>query len=237
MAVTPIRASAGNETARAVFAGLPRRYDRLAWLLSFGQDRRWRRRVVDAVAAAPPGRVLDVATGPAGVALAVSRRTGAEVVGVDIDEAMLRQGVRNVQREGAADSVSLLVARAEELPFEDATFDAVSFAYLLRYVDEPDATLAELARCVRPGGVVAGLDFYVPPRRLWRLLWRAYTAAVLPAMGGLLGGRAWWRVGRFLGPSIRAHHSRFPLEWQVSAWERAGLRDIGWQIMSVGGGI
>lgn len=237
MVVTPHRVSFGNQTARTVFAGLPRRYDRLAWLLSFGQDRRWRRTVVDAVAAATPRRVLDVATGPAGVALAVARRTDAEVVGVDLDDAMLRQGVANVRRSDCAGSVSLLAARAEELPFADASFDAVSFAYLLRYVDDPAAALAELARCVRPGGVVAGMEFFVPPRRGWRALWRAYTAAVLPAAGGILGGPAWWRVGRFLGPSIRGFYARFPMEWQVSAWERAGLRDVDHRVMSLGGGI
>src|SRR5213592_313616 len=103
MALAPVPAStrsAANATARRIFAGLPARYDRLAWLLSFGQDRRWRSSVVAAVAAASPARVLDVATGPAGVALAVADRTSADVVGVDLDEAMLRRGVDNVRRAG-----------------------------------------------------------------------------------------------------------------------------------------
>ena len=75
----------GEPVARTVFTGLPARYDRLAYLLSFGQDRRWRRAVVDHAAAASPGLVLDVATGPAGIALAVASRTGANVVGVDLN--------------------------------------------------------------------------------------------------------------------------------------------------------
>jgi demethylmenaquinone methyltransferase / 2-methoxy-6-polyprenyl-1,4-benzoquinol methylase len=240
MALDPVpmsTRSGGNATARRVFAGLPQRYDHLAWLLSFGQDRRWRRGVVTAVAAASPARVLDVATGPAGVALAVAGGTGAEVVGVDLDEAMLRQGVENVRRGAGNRRVTLAVARAEQLPFRDGSFDAVSFSYLLRYVDQPAATVSEMARCLRPGGVMASLDFFVPPNLLWRGLWRLYTAIVLPVLGGVIGGPAWWRVGRFLGPNIRHHYTRFPLEWHVRAWEQAGLLDVGWRVMSVGGGL
>ncbi|HEV2452417.1 MAG TPA: class I SAM-dependent methyltransferase, partial [Streptosporangiaceae bacterium] len=96
MGVMPNRLR-GDDVARTVFDGLPARYDRLAYLLSFGQDRRWRGAVVDRVAAAGPQRVLDVATGPAGVALALAARTGAHVAGVDLNEPMLRAGAANVR--------------------------------------------------------------------------------------------------------------------------------------------
>jgi demethylmenaquinone methyltransferase/2-methoxy-6-polyprenyl-1,4-benzoquinol methylase len=227
----------GNATARAVFTGLPARYDRLAWLLSFGQDRRWRRRVVDVTGGRRPERVLDVATGPAGVALAVAAESGASVVGVDLNLPMLRQGAANVRRAHRDAQVRLVAARAEQLPFADATFDAVSFSYLLRYVDDPAATLREMARCVRPGGTMASLEFYVPPRLCWRIAWRLYVAVVLPVAGLVTGGPPWWRVGRFLGPSIRSHYARYPLTWHVDAWRRAGFEEIGWRVMSLGGGL
>jgi len=229
--------SRGNAVARTVFAGLPPRYDRLAYLLSFGQDRRWRRCVVDHVVAAGPRRVLDVATGPAGVALAIAGRIPASVLGVDLNVPMLLQGQANVRRAQRDAQVRLLAARAEQLPFDDASFEAVSFAYLLRYVDDPAATVAEMVRVLRPGGTLAGLDFYVPPRALWRWAWRLYTAVVLPTLGLLTGGRSWWKVGRFLGPDIRAHYRRHPLEEQMRDWERAGLVDVGCRVMSVGGGL
>src|ERR1700751_1657356 len=124
----------GGDVSRAVFADLPARYDRLAYLLSFGQDRRWRRAVVDHAAAASPGLVLDVATGPAGIALAVAARTGADVVGVDLNEPMLRAGLPRIRR--ASERVRVAAGRADQLPFADATFDAVTFSYLLRYVDD-----------------------------------------------------------------------------------------------------
>jgi demethylmenaquinone methyltransferase/2-methoxy-6-polyprenyl-1,4-benzoquinol methylase len=224
--------------ARTVFAGLPARYDRLSLWLSLGQDRRWRRAIVDRLAEVSPGQcVLDVATGPAGVALAIAERTGCRVVGVDLNEPMLREGVRNVRATGRTNDVALLVGRAEQLPFCDGSFDAVSFSYLLRYVDDPGATLTEMARCVRPGGVLAGLEFFVPPAWGWRMLWRFYTAIVLPAVGRLLGGRAWWGVGRFLGPNITAHYRDYSLDWHLHAWEQAGLQEVGWRVMSVGGGL
>lgn len=229
--------SLGNQVAREVFAGLPARYERLAWLLSFGQDRRWRRLVVDRVAAGQPGRVLDVATGPAGVALAVARCTGATVVGVDLNEPMLRQGRRNVQAADRPGQVVLVLGRAEQLPFPDECFDAICFSYLLRYVDEPAAAIEEMTRCLRPGGTMASMEFFVPPAVGWRAAWHIYVAAVLPVAGWLAGGSAWWRVGRFLSQSIPAHYRRYPLEWHVRAWEQAGSSDVGWRLMSLGGGL
>ena len=227
----------GDDVARAVFDGLPARYDRLAYLLSFGQDRRWRRAVVDRVAAAAPQRVLDVATGPAGVALALAARTGARVAGVDLNEPMLRAGAANVRRAGQQERVGLVAGRADRLPFADGSFDAVVFSYLLRYVDDPAATVAELARCLRSGGTLASLEFYVPPHPLWRASWRAYTRLALPVLGGIAGGPAWVRVGRFLGPSISGHYREHPLDAHVAAWHAAGMAGVEVRLMSLGGGL
>jgi demethylmenaquinone methyltransferase/2-methoxy-6-polyprenyl-1,4-benzoquinol methylase len=223
----------GEPVARDVFAGLPARYDRLAYLLSLGQDRRWRRAVADHAAAAHPRRVLDVATGPGGVALAVAARTGADVVGVDLNEPMLRAGVR----ASPHGRFRVAAGRADQLPFADAAFDAVTFSYLLRYVDDPAATIAEMARCLRPGGTLASLEFCVPPQPGWRAAWWCYTRLALPVLGGMAGGPAWYRVGRFLGPSISAHYRRYPLAWHEEAWRRAGLTDVGTGLMSLGGGL
>jgi demethylmenaquinone methyltransferase/2-methoxy-6-polyprenyl-1,4-benzoquinol methylase len=227
----------GEPVAREVFTGLPARYDRLAYLLSFGQDRRWRRAVTDHAAAAPPRLVLDVATGPAGVALAVAARTGADVVGVDLNEPMLRAGLANVRRPGLRGRVRLAAGRADQLPFADGTFDAVTFSYLLRYVDDPAATIAEMTRCLRPGGTLASLEFCVPPQPLWHGAWWCYTRLALPVLGGITGGRPWYEVGRFLGPSISSHYRRYPLAAHVAAWRAAGLTGVGVGLMSMGGGL
>jgi demethylmenaquinone methyltransferase/2-methoxy-6-polyprenyl-1,4-benzoquinol methylase len=231
-----------NSFARKLFAPLPARYDRLAELLSFGQNGRWRRAMVDhivpAASAAPASMVVaDIAAGTAGVSLQLADRTRARVVGIDLTEQMLRQGAANVIAAGAGQRVSLVNGRAEQLPLPDASVDALTFTYLLRYVDDPQATLTELARVVKPGGTVASLEFLVPPSAFWRLWWRAYTWLVLPVGGLLTGGREWYEVGRFLGPSIAGHYRRYPVDWTVRAWQQAGLEDVGVKVMSLGGGL
>ena len=222
--------------AQQLFQGLPRRYDLLAEALSFGQNRRWRRTMVDTLVEGGPATVLDVATGTAGVAIQIARRTSAHVTGIDITEAMLRRGQAAVLREASQERIALVEGQAEALPFPDATFDALTFTYLLRYVADPGATIAELARVVRPGGTVASLEFHVPPRPLLRGAWWLYTRVGLPVLGGL-AGREWYRVGRFLGPSISTHYDHYPLPWTVEAWQRAGIADVGVRVMSLGGGL
>lgn len=226
-----------NRFTRSLFHALPSRYDTLAYLLSFGQDRRWRADAVRHIAAATPKRVLDVACGPAGVTLAIARATDASITGIDLTEEMLRLGLSNVERSQHAGRIRLAVARAEQLPFADATFDAVSFSYLMRYVDDPAATIKELARCLRPGGVMASLEFGVPAWPPAHAVWFAYTRVGLPLFGLLLGGRPWYRVGRFLGPSIANHYARHPISAHVAAWQAAGLRGITVRPMSFGGGV
>jgi demethylmenaquinone methyltransferase/2-methoxy-6-polyprenyl-1,4-benzoquinol methylase len=227
-----------NAFAQDLFRALPQRYDVLEELLSFGQNRRWRTAMVDAVVAGrPPDRVLDVATGTAGVALMLTERSGAAVLGIDLTEQMLRVGQGRVAAHGRNGRITLVAGRAEQLPFEDDTFDALTFTYLLRYVADPAATIAELARVVRPGGVVSSLEFGVPGHPLWRTAWRLYTRVLLPIGGFLGGGREWARVGRFLGPSIESHYAAYPVADHVRMWQEAGLTDVHTKPMSLGGGL
>jgi demethylmenaquinone methyltransferase / 2-methoxy-6-polyprenyl-1,4-benzoquinol methylase len=223
--------------ALGLFAGLPSRYDRLASLLSLGQDRRWRREMIDHVVPLEAGLTLDVATGPAGVAIDLSKRLTGLIVGVDLSADMLEQGRRNVTDAQLRGRIALVRGQGECLPFPDASFDALTFTYLLRYVADPAATLAELARVVRPGGAVASLEFAVPPNVWWRWSWRLYTRLVLPLAGAVLGGRPWFDVGRFLGPNIEDHYRKFPVHAAVQAWEAAGFTDVGLRRMSLGGGL
>ncbi|MDQ2922974.1 MAG: class I SAM-dependent methyltransferase [Candidatus Dormibacteraeota bacterium] len=226
-----------NAIAINLFSGLPRRYDLLAEVLSFGQNARWRRNLVDHLAAHKPRNVLDVATGTGGVAIALAAETDARITGVDISEAMLEQGRERVRRAELADRIKLEPARAEALPYSSQSFDALSFTYLLRYVDDPAATVGELARVIRPGGHMASLDFYVPPNAFWRTAWWAYTRTLLPGAGIVLGGKAWWDVGLFLGPNIEAHYSQWPLARIVDSWREAGMVDVEYRVMSLGGGL
>jgi demethylmenaquinone methyltransferase/2-methoxy-6-polyprenyl-1,4-benzoquinol methylase len=226
-----------NVFARRLFRGLPARYNLLAEVLSFGQDRRWRDEMVAHAATPPPGSVLDVACGPAAVTSALARATGATIVGLDLSRDMLGEGARNVAAHGLAHRVGLVLGRGEQLPFPDGTFDALTCTYLLRYVADPAATIAELARVVRPGGAIASLEFAVPPNPFWHACWWGYTRLVLPVAGWCTGGRAWYDVGRFLGPSISRHYEAYPVPWTLDAWQRAGIEGVGHRSMSLGGGL
>jgi demethylmenaquinone methyltransferase/2-methoxy-6-polyprenyl-1,4-benzoquinol methylase len=132
--------------------------------------------------------------------------------------------------------VRWIEGQAEALPFGDASFDALTFTYLLRYVDDPAATMRELARVIRPGGRIASLEFGVPPWPPARAAWRLYTRVGLPILGRLVS-REWAAVGRFLGPSIAGFYARHPLERITGYWRAAGLEDVHVRRMSLGGGV
>jgi len=221
---------AGDVSARTLFAPLGPTYDRYAALLSLGQDPRWRRFLVSRLDVGPRDTVLDVATGTGAVASELLEQSGCTVVGLDQSPEMLAEARRRLPA-----SVTLVEGRAEQLPFPDAAFDALTFTYLLRYVTDPGATLRELARVVRPGGTIAGLEFAVP-RGVWRPLWEVYVRAGLPLAGRALA-RGWAEVGDFLGPSIRGFYERYPEPTLLELWWDAGIRDLHARRLSLGGGI
>ncbi len=233
----PYIAGDRNRFAQQLFTPLPQRYDRLAEVLSLGQNGRWRRAMIDHIVPASPHTMLDVASGTAGVAIQLAARTPADVVGVDLTMQMLAQGRENVSTAGLSTRIQLVAGRAEQLPFPDRTFDALTFTYLLRYVEDPQATLRELARVVKPGATVASLEFFLPPNRFWRVMWWCYTRLLLPVGGLITGGKEWFRVGRFLGPNISGHYRKYPLSWTEDAWRQAGFENVGVSVMSLGGGL
>ena len=212
--------------AQALFEGIAPEYEWMGGVLSFGQDPRWRRFLVSRVDAPRGASVLDVATGTGLVARAVAAR-GYQVTGIDASEPMLRSG------EAAGPRV---VALAESLPFGDAGFAALTFTYLLRYVDDPAATMKELARVVRPGGVVASLEFHVPGARWARSAWRPYTRHVMPLVGSIVSP-AWASTGRFLSRSIEEHWRIHPLQEQLGWWDAAGIGSVHTRTMSNGAAI
>ena len=214
--------------ARALFAPLGPTYDRVGAALSFGQDPRWRRLLVSRLPN-DGGEVLDVATGTGLVAKALVER-GFRVTGVDQSPEMLA-----LARQRFGERVEFVEASADELPFADRSFDHLTFTYLLRYVDDPAATLRELARVVRPGGTVAMLEFGLP-RGVWRPPWDLWVGVGLPLAGRLLSP-GWHEVGRFLGPSIRRFHAALPEPQLVALWRAAGIEDVRVRRPSLGGGL
>ena len=217
-----------------LFRGLPRQYDRVGAVMSFGQDPRWRQALVDFIDPRPGMRILDVATGTGMVAFALAGR-GAEVVGLDQSEAMLSGAKTRLEHTPElVERLSFMRGEAESLPFADGEFDALSFTYLLRYVDDRAATMRELVRVVKPGGRIGMVEFGVPGDPALRALWRIHTRAGLPLIGRAVS-KDWYEVGRFLGPNIEQFHAEEPD--LPTLWRNAGIGEARQQDLSFGAGV
>jgi demethylmenaquinone methyltransferase/2-methoxy-6-polyprenyl-1,4-benzoquinol methylase len=216
--------------ARELFAPLGPSYDRYARLLSFGQDPAWRRFLVSRIPAGPDDTVLDLATGTGAVALELVRQKVCSVVGVDQSPEMLAEARRRL----ATSRVRLVEASAEDLPFEDESFDGLTAAYLLRYLSDLPAGLRGLARVLRPGSTASLLDFGVPSGPAPRALWNLYVDVGLPTLGRVISP-GWHEVGRFLGGSIRQFDERWPVPRLLDAFREAGFEDVRARRLSLGG--
>lgn len=190
-----------------MFDGIAHRYDLLNRLMSFGLDRRWRRKTVESLAlgtissnSAP--RVLDLATGTADLAIRIARtQPHAHVTGLDPSSGMLEIAGQKTARFGLADRIDLVQGSAEELPFDDDSFDAVCIGFGIRNVPDRPRALREMARVVRPGGRIAILELSEPERGVMGKLAQWHVHVVVPRMGALLSGS---KEYRYLQQSIAA---------------------------------
>jgi demethylmenaquinone methyltransferase/2-methoxy-6-polyprenyl-1,4-benzoquinol methylase len=219
--------------ARELFSGIAATYDWPPQLMSYGQYRRWHRLLLAQLRLPTPALVLDMATGTGALALPLTRRPGVRVIAADITRPMLLEAQRRARRQTLP--LDLVECTAEAPPFAPAVFDAVIFTYLLRYVNDVPAVLRALARLVRPGGVMASLDFAVP-RQPFYWPWRLHTDLLMPALGRLISP-AWHRVGRFLGESIRRFYERWPEERLLALWRENGFADVRARRLSLGGAL
>ena len=165
----------------------------------------------------PRNLVLDVCTGTAGVALEIARHHDGRIVGLDVSHSMLKAGLGAVGESSLDGRIQLIQGRAEHLPFPDETFDTVVFTYLLRYVQEPDVTIRELSRVLKPGGELLSLEFGIPENSWMKALWLIYNKVVMPVMTIPIS-RGWHRVGCFLGPSISGFCQRYPVDRIAAIW-------------------
>jgi demethylmenaquinone methyltransferase / 2-methoxy-6-polyprenyl-1,4-benzoquinol methylase len=203
--------------AQDLFDGVAPLYDTWAQVLTYFQYLRWREFLVSRMALRPGNLVLDVCTGTAGVAMEIADRHDGRIVGIDVSHLMLQAGLLAIEKKSLDGRVQLVQGRAEHLPFPDETFDAVVFTYLLRYVQEPDATIRELSRVVKPGGQLLSLEFDIP-RAFWmRALWELNNRVVMPVMTFPVS-RGWHRMGCFLGPNISDFCHRWPVDRLAGIW-------------------
>ena len=225
-----------NALVRRLFDRIADGYEGPAKVFSLFQYGRWRRTLVSRLSLAPQDSVLDVCTGTGLVAIQIAKRAGCRVVGVDLSDRMIEQAQRALKARDMAPSVRLVKGRAESLPFADDSFDAVVFTFLLRYVEDRQATLCELARVLRPGGEMASLEFFVPQSPVFYALWLLHTRVVLP-LGTKFLSPGWGEVGSFLGPSISAFYRKHTLDDLSGMWARAGIGGVESNVLSKGAAV
>jgi demethylmenaquinone methyltransferase/2-methoxy-6-polyprenyl-1,4-benzoquinol methylase len=194
VAVSNVFYAPGEQRAAKVndlFAAIARRYDLLNDLQSFGLHRRWKHRVVELAAVRPGHRALDVCCGTGDIALALAQR-GTEVTGLDFSQAMLEiaETRRLKNPQSASANLEFIHGDAQQLPFPDNSFDAVTVGYGLRNLASWETGLREMLRVVRPGGRLVVLDFGKPPNALWRAIYFAHLRISAPLMGWLFCGNA-----------------------------------------------
>jgi demethylmenaquinone methyltransferase/2-methoxy-6-polyprenyl-1,4-benzoquinol methylase len=208
--------------AQDLFDGVAPSYDAWAQVLTFFQYLRWRRFLVSRMALQPGNLVLDVCTGTAGVAMEIADHHNGKIVGLDVSHSMLQAGLSAIEKRSIDGRIQLVQGRAERLPFPDETFDTVVFTYLLRYVQDPDATIRELSRVLKPGGELLSLEFGIPEALWVRALWEIYNRVVMPVMT-IPVSRGWHRMGCFLGPSISGFCKQYPVEHLAAIWRDNGI--------------
>ncbi len=217
-ATTPERMGSG-----AMFDRIAHRYDLLNRIISLGIDGSWRRRAVRALALSEGARVLDVASGTADLAVEIARRIPAStVVGLDPSEGMLAVGATKVAKAGLTDRVDLVAGDAQALPFEDASFDAVTIAFGIRNVPDRSLALREMRRVTRPGGGIAILELSEPEGGALGALARMHVHTIVPFVGGLLSGSSEYR---YLQKSIAA----FP---PADVFGKQ-MREAGWHVARI----
>jgi demethylmenaquinone methyltransferase/2-methoxy-6-polyprenyl-1,4-benzoquinol methylase len=204
---------------QAMFDGVARRYDLTNDVLSLGQDRRWRRLVLEAVDPKPGERVLDLAAGT-GTSSQPFRDRGAEVVPCDFSVGMLRVGKQQFPH------LPFAAGDATRLPFADDTFDAVTISFGLRNVVDPDAALAEFARVTRPGGTLAICEFSTPTWGPFRRVYTDYLMRALPRVARAVSSNPDAYV--YLAESIRAWPDQPALARRITAagWSAVSWRDL-----------
>jgi demethylmenaquinone methyltransferase / 2-methoxy-6-polyprenyl-1,4-benzoquinol methylase len=203
----------------AMFDAVAARYDLTNTVLSFGQDRRWRGLVRDAVGAVPGWRVLDLAAGT-GVSTAGLAATGAYAVACDFSLGMLRAGRRALPR---------VAGDALRLPFASGAFDAVTISFGLRNTADPAAALRELARVTRPGGRLVVCEFSTPTNTVFRTVYLEYLMRALPPLARTVCSNP--SAYEYLAESIRAWPDQRSLAAMIAA---AGWREVAWRNLTGG---
>ncbi|MDE0790320.1 MAG: bifunctional demethylmenaquinone methyltransferase/2-methoxy-6-polyprenyl-1,4-benzoquinol methylase UbiE [Woeseiaceae bacterium] len=215
---------------RGVFDSVASRYDIMNDLMSAGLHRLWKRYTIDQAAIKPGQVVLDLAGGTGDLAREFSKKVGkdGQVVLADINAAMLKQGRHRLVDAGISGNITIAQVDAQELPFDDATFDCITMAFGLRNVTDKDAALASMFRVLKPGGKAMVLEFSKPNEAI-KPAYDLYSFKVLPTLGKFVAGDP--DSYQYLAESIRMHPDQDTLK---SMMETVGFERCRFHNMAAG---
>jgi demethylmenaquinone methyltransferase/2-methoxy-6-polyprenyl-1,4-benzoquinol methylase len=215
-----------GDTVRRMFNRIVPRYDLMNRVMTGGRDVAWRN-IVAKQAASCGGDVLDVATGTGDLAFAIRQAGAKRVIGTDFSEEMIEAAKKKAPKHGP--DVRFEIADALDLPFDDASFDAVTVGFGLRNMVDYDAALREMHRVLRPGGCAIVLEMTPFKRPILGPPFRFYFEKVVPVVGGLLSGSL--TAYRYLPSSVEA----FPPAHELAEMMHdAGFEDVRYQMLGFG---
>lgn len=177
-----------KEIVMNMFDNISGRYDFLNHFLSFGTDYGWRRKFVSLLSEHKPLKVLDVATGTGDLAIAISKLHPEQINGIDISEGMLEIAKNKITGKNSCSMIRFSTGDAENIPFSDDTFDAVTVAFGVRNYENLQKGLSEMRRVLKPGGVMQILEFSQPSSRIFRMFYRIYSKTFIPLAGKIISG-------------------------------------------------
>ena len=174
-----------KEQVTKMFDTISKEYDGLNRVISFGIDVKWRKKVVDLIAATHPKTILDIATGTGDLAIQLVETKATKIIGLDISEGMLEVGRKKIANQNLSNAIEMVVGDSENLPFEDNSFDAITVAFGVRNFENLEKGLSEILRVLKPNGIFIILETSVPTKTPYKQGYTFYTKNVLPLIGRL----------------------------------------------------
>lgn len=172
-----------KEQVTKMFDTISDDYDGLNRVISFGIDIKWRKKVVNLVAAQQPKMVLDIATGTGDLAIAIADTNAEKIIGLDISSGMLEIGKEKISKKGLSSKIDMVLGDSENMPFEDNTFDAITVAFGVRNFETLKNGLKEILRVLKPGGIFVILETSVPTKTPFKQGYNFYSKNILPLIG------------------------------------------------------
>jgi demethylmenaquinone methyltransferase/2-methoxy-6-polyprenyl-1,4-benzoquinol methylase len=183
--VTPYKDSelGKKEQVAQMFDTISGNYDGLNRVISFGIDVKWRKKVLKLVADTDPDTILDIATGTGDLALLMTQTNATKIIGLDISAGMLDVGRQKITARNLDLKIEMVLGDSENIPYDDATFDAITVAFGVRNFETLDKGLAEILRVLKPGGIFVILETSVPEKFPFKQGYQFYSRNILPLIG------------------------------------------------------